>query len=211
MKRFKNIVILVLFWLLCGAPSCNDGGPQERLEDRLLSAKVDSIKKAFDIDIPGNRLLKSYEANAIQKLIDFADFLKIASDTSMEKNFRHQALEMAGKLFISTDIDTRNWSMTNHTNTMITLEQLLSKSQSLEMSYWLKPVNIEVNSPFRQENDSTFRGSLSFYLQPFAYDHPDQPGSNTTKRLIGVYALRKVKYFGEEQLKVWEVYLGDIK
>jgi len=210
MKRIINIFLLALIWILCGAPNCNDGGSaRERYEKNLVEKSMDSLKKAFEFDIPDARQLKAYEETACQKLADFADYLKIASDSTKDMVFRKQAAEMAGKLFISRDIDTRNWSKAYHVIDLNTLEQLLAKSLSQGMSCWLQPVQIVVSPPLKQENDSTFKGKLSFYQQIMPYTNLDQRVANPGKLEIDFYALRKVKPFGETKLKVWEVYLGD--
>lgn len=211
MKWVSNIFILILIYLICSARSCtNEGNMNELNEEKLLSASKVSIKQAFEVDSPGDQLLKAYEATARQKLTDFADYLKIASDSSMDMTFRKQALEMAGKLFISGETDTRKWNKAYPGPNLNTLEQLLEKSLSQGMPCWVQPSQINVNTPLTWKNDSTFTGSLSFYQQCILFDNPDPLGSISSMLVIDIYALKKVKFFGKEHLSIWEVYLGDI-
>ncbi len=211
MKWIINIFFLTLMWIIFGSPSCSDGGgARERYEQKRIAASVDSIKQTFEIDIPDARMLRAYEETAGKKLSDFADYLKIASDSTKDMVFRKQAAEMAGKLFISRDIDTRNWSKACDVTDLNTLEQLLAKSLSHGIPNCLIPIQVEVSSQLEQQNDSSFKGRLSFYLQAISYTNPGQRVANAGKLEIDFYALRKVKPFGETKLKVWEVYLGDI-
>jgi hypothetical protein len=202
---------MALMWIIFGAPSCSEsGGARERYEQKHIAESVDSIKQMFEVDIPDAWMLNAYEETAGQKLSDFADYLKIASDSTKDMIFRTQAAEMAGKLFISGDINIRNWNKSYPDNTINTLKELLAKSLSQGMSSWLQPYEINVSLPLNQQNDSSFKGRLSFYLTSINYLNPDQTTPNAGKLEIDFYALRKVKPFGETKLKVWEVYLGDI-
>jgi hypothetical protein len=211
MKWITNIFILILIYLICSARSCNeDGNMKELNEEKLLSASKDSIKKVFEVDSPTDQLLVAYEATAKQKLTDFADYLKITSDSSMDIRFRQQAVEMAVNLFVSREIDTRNWSKAYPEPNLYNLEQLLERSLSQGMSCWFKPLQINVKAPLTLENDSTFTGALSFCQQCLPFDKPNLPGSISSMLVIDIYALKKVKSFGKEHLRIWEVYLGDI-
>jgi len=210
MKWIINIFLLALMWIIFGAPSCSDDGGRAKYEQKRITASVDSIKQTFEVDIPDARMLRAYEETAGQKLSDFADYLKIASDSTKDMVFRKQAADMAGKLFMSRYIDTRNWSKAYDVTDLNTLEQLLAKSLSHGMPNSLIPTQVKVSSQLEQQNDSSFKGRLSFYQQSFPYTNPDQRVANTVKLEIDFYALRKVKPFGETKLRIWEVYLGDI-
>ena len=139
----------------------------------LLSASKDSIKQVSEIDSPSDQNLKGYETTAILKLHDFADYLKIASDSSMDLTFRKQAAEMAAKLFIPGEIDTRNWSKIYNEQDLNTLDKLLEKSLKQGRSCWIQPDQINVLKPLTQKNDSTFKGRLSFNYNYMPYGKPN--------------------------------------
>ncbi len=210
MKWF-TIFVLILIWLVCSARSCSEGGnPKERYERKILSVAIDSVKQAFDVNTPGDQLLSAYEAAAIQKLMDFADYMKIATDNTVDKSFRMQASHMARNLFISTETDTRAWYKA-FAGDKKSKPGLLPDEVFPAESFWRRPVEINVSSPLKQENDSTFKGSLTFYQQNIPFTRPDQSIDIPVKLSIDMYATRKLKSFGDEQLKVWDVYLGDIR
>jgi hypothetical protein len=210
MKWIGNIFILTLIWIICGARSCNENDNlKEQREKKLLSASKDSIKQSSEIDSPTNQNIRGFEATAILKLQDFADYLKIVSDSSMDLTFRKHASEMAGKLFISKQIDTRNWSKNYNEHDLNTLDKLLEKSLKQGRPCWIQPDQINVIKPSTQENDSSFKGRLSFNYNCIPFGKPDSVINKSGKLEIDFYALRKAKSFGKEQLRVWEVYLGN--
>ncbi len=211
MKLISNLFLLALIWLICGARSCNENDNlREQRERELLSASKDSIKDAFELSSPSDQQLKTFENTAIQKLTDFADYMKIASDSSVDGTFRKQAAEMAGKLFISGGVNTRIWSSMYYENDISTLDKLIGTSLEKGMPYYNEPIGITVNKSLTIKNDSTYAGKLTFYLQSAHFDGFKAPVSTPEKRKIDIYAIKKTKQFGKAQIKVWEVYLGNM-
>jgi hypothetical protein len=211
MKRIGYIFLLSLIWIICGSRSCGDGESlKEQWEKKHLIASRDSIKQAFEIDIPNDQLLKAFEVKAIQKLSDFADYLKIASDSSLDATFRQQAALMAAKLFIPGEINTRKWGKIYDENDLTTLDKLLNESQKQGMHCWVQPIQIVTITPLTRENDSTFKGMLSFYQRCILFSKPGSSEIKSGKLLIDMYAVKRIKPFGNEKLCIWEVYLGDM-
>ncbi len=52
-----------------------------------------------------NQLLRAYEVTAAQRFNDFADYLRIISDTTLDLKFRQHAAELVKGLFISDKIE----------------------------------------------------------------------------------------------------------
>jgi hypothetical protein len=210
MKWIGNIFILTLIWIICGARSCNENDNlKEQREKDLLSSSKDSIKQVSEIDSPTDQNLKGYETTAVLKLQDFADYLKIVSDSSMDLTFRKQAAEMALKLFIPGEIDTRNLSKVYQGQDFNMLDKLLEEILKQGSSSWIQPDQINVIKPLTQENDSSFKGRLSFIYNCIPFGKPNSAQGKSGKLVIDFYALRKAKSFGKEQLRIWEVYLGN--
>jgi hypothetical protein len=184
---------------------------RELNEEKLIVALKDSVRIVFETDSIGDTFIRAYEETARRKLIDFADYLKIVSDTSLDKEFRKQAAEMVSKIFISGEVKIVNWNIINSKSGINTLEQLLDKSLSEGMISWIEPFKINVRKPLILLNDSALVGSLSFYQRriPFV----DEISSDTIDKMffIDIYTLKKVKSFDKEQFRIWEVFLGDIK
>ena len=212
MKRISNIFSFLLIWLLCSADGCNDGATMaEGSEERQISTMKDSVRAVFEAETPGDNLLKAYEETAKQKLIDFADYLKIVSDSSVNNVFRAQAAEMARKIFISGSADITYWNRYSSASGRITVDSLLGNSLSNMMTSYIQPVQVIIQKSLKMENDTVYEGNLSFYPQRNFFIKNDSSEAGNEMLVIDIYTFRKLKPFGKEILSVWEVCLGDIK
>ena len=97
-KIFKISTIIFVLFVLC-APSCEDEQETANREEALLSKTKKNILKEFETDYLDEASLFAYEVKAKQKLSDFADYLRIMTDTSLDMSFRIKAGEMIKKLF----------------------------------------------------------------------------------------------------------------
>ena len=117
------------------------------------------------------------------KFRDFTDYYRIASDTSTAEIFRAQARKMILSSFLAAkDIPDM---------TPFTLGSL------------------EVGEPFHQINDTLYEGFLHFIAVPVRSSLGDlinHPASGKA----GIFLSRHPKSFGNDTLKVWDVYLGEI-
>ncbi|HUX57379.1 MAG TPA: hypothetical protein VMV77_10420 [Bacteroidales bacterium] len=212
MKRIAYIFFLILIYLICSAKGCTeDENMKELREEKLIVALKDSVRSVFETDSVSDQFMRAYEETARQKLIDFADYMKIVSDTSLDIKFRQQAVDMVSKLFISRGINIRNWDKIYSRPGFNTFEQLLENSLSQGMTFWVQPVQINVKTPLTRQNDSTLAGTLSFYQRRIPFDNQIPADSINKMLVIDIYTLKKVKYFDKEELRIWEVFLGDIE
>lgn len=178
-------------------------------EENSLIASKDSIRKAFEVDPLSNDLLRGYEETAKQKLSDYADYMKIVSDVSLDMTFRHQAGEMVKRLFVSGDIDTRNWNKQYSQTEPSSLNELLEKSLLQGIPNWVQPEQISVLKPLTAGNDSTYTGKLSFYQKFIPFDIQKSQVTVSEMSGVDIYVIKKVKSFGSESLIMWEVNLGN--
>jgi hypothetical protein len=212
MKWISNIFSFLLIWLICNANGCNDGeNIAERREESQISIMKDSVRAVFEAGTPGDNLLKAYEETAKQRLIDFADYLKIVSDSSVNNVFRAQAAEMARKIFISGSTDITDWNRYTSASGRITVDSLLSNSLSNRIATYIQPVQISIQKSLKIKNDTLYEGNLSFYPQRNFFEKNDFSETGKEMLVIDIYAVRKLKSFGKENLSLWEVCLGDIK
>ena len=211
MKWIRYIWILIMIYLVCSARTCteDEDAAAKREEQYILNLK-DSVKHVFMSDSLPDQLLKAYEITAIEKLNDFADYMKIISDTTLDLRFRQHAAELVRDLFVSGEIDLQNWSKVYPEPGLYTLELLLSHCLSEGISCWIRPLQINVSNPFTRENDSTFTGALSFYQDRHLFREKEPSDKVSRKLTIDIYIIRKVKTFGDLQFRVWDVCLGDI-
>jgi hypothetical protein len=212
MKRSSCILIPILIFFVCGAGTCTEENNwKEAREERLIAATKDSIRLAFETDYLKDDQIMAYEETAKQKLSDFADYLKIVSDTSLGIVFRRQAAQMAEKIFIHGNIYLREWNKAYPGNPPDSLNELIRYSLSYGISLWIKPEQIKVMTPLTLRNDSTYAGVLSFIQQCLPVYNREPGLAVAGRRVIEIIALKRIKTFGKEQLSIWTLYLGDIK
>jgi hypothetical protein len=212
MKRTNLILILVMTWLLCSSRTCSEDRSNMSAvnEANAMAAAKDSIRTVFAADHPDGELLKAYEETAVQKLSDFADYLKIVSDTSLNIKFREQAANMIRRLFVRGETDVRTWTKAYSENDLPTLNEMLTKGLSRGFTLWIQPEQVILKVPLAVGDDSTYTGSLSFYPRCLPFDNR-KPVSQISRMIsIEILVIRKEKSFGDESLMVWEVYLGKI-
>jgi hypothetical protein len=204
-------LILMLIWFFSGARSCtDDGNIRLQNEEQLLSESRDSIRQAFEVETPDDKLLRAFETIAKQKLIDLTDYLKIASDSSLDTIFRIQAIEMAGNLFIYSRVDTMKHDKANLLTKLRILNKLTGKDLFSVMPCTADPDQIILKTPLTLKNDSTFTGRLSYYQKCNPSYNTDLQETLVKTVSVDFYALKVVKSFGKERFHLWEVYLGDI-
>jgi hypothetical protein len=201
----------MLIWFFSGARSCtDDGNIRLQNEEQLLSVSKDSIKQAFEVETPDDKLLRAFETIAKQKLIDLTDYLKIASDSSLDTIFRNQAIEMAGDLFIDSRTSSGKSDNAYLLTKLRTLNKLTGKDLFSEMPCTFDTGQIILKRPLAFKNDSTFTGRLSYSQKCNPSNNTDLPETPVEIVSVDFYALKVVKSFGKEQFHLWEVYLGDI-
>jgi hypothetical protein len=211
MSWIKYILIFIAIYLICSARTCTeDEEAAAKREEQDIIKLIECVETVFTSDTLSDDLLRGYEINAINKLNDFGDYLKIVSDTTLELKFRQHAAELTRNLFIPGEIELNNWSKAYPAPALNTLEFLLEYSLSEGISCWLMPLQINVSTPFILKNDSTFSGALNFKQDCISLNKREISGSVSGKLIIDIYLIKQPKQFGDEKLNVWKVYLGDI-
>ncbi|MFH0842203.1 MAG: hypothetical protein V1903_06240 [Bacteroidota bacterium] len=212
MKLFKYIWILIVIYISASARTCveDEDAAAFREEQSVIEMK-DSIRNVFMSDSISDLLLKAYEITAREKLIDFADYLKIAADTTLDPEFRQHSFEMAGSLFITKEPIITAWYKGYSMNTENTGETKRYVLTSLNTDFWAMPEKIEISNALIRENDSTYSGRLSFYQKWLPFFDSLSPADISGPLTIDFYLIKTRKSFSGQQLKVWDVFLASIK
>ena len=212
MSWIKYILIFIMIYVVCSARTCNeDEDVAARREEQNIMNLKDSVVFIFMSDSLNDLLLRAFEVSAAGKLNDFADYLKIISDTTIDLNFRQHAADLVKELFVTDKIKFHYQGRARPESGFNTLELLLSQSISGRSSYLINPIQISVSRQFEWENDSTYTGNLSFINRCVPFNDIDKTKTESRKLMIDIYLIKKNRSFGKDQIKVWEVYLGDIR
>ncbi|MCU0461433.1 MAG: hypothetical protein MUF36_05385 [Bacteroidales bacterium] len=212
MKWLKYIWILLLIYLVCAARTCNeDEEAAATREEQQVERLIESIEMAFTTETLTDSILRAYETTARDKLYDFADYLKIASDTSLDLKFRKQAAESIRNLFIPGQIKLLNWSKYYHAKGQNSLDLLIEQSLSGGISGWIQPSQIKIKYPFNMLNDSIYKGGISFNPVYFPVKQIKESEKGSAEFNIDVFLIRENKSFGDKKLRIWEVYFGNLE
>jgi hypothetical protein len=213
MRRLVQIGIVLFVFMLFGAPSCNDHeqGSAGRKQKALDSA-MDSLRESFGSDQLSAASLEAFEVSASQKLSDFADYLRIMGDTTLNPSFKEKAKEMVRDLFLSENVRFRLVKGVKAKEEVLTLKQLLSAGDDqIVLSSNLIFDSVKVSQHFQRADDTTYTGWLNFTLRCTETSLSGKEITCITGNAIDIFILKRNKIFGNDTLNIWKVYLGDLR
>lgn len=205
-KILKISFLLIALSFLC-APSCNDEQEAINREEEILNSARNDIKKEFESDYLDEAALFAHEAAAIQKLIDFSDYIKVLADTSLGLSFREKAGEMIANSFQSKNILIRLNQDKESPQNEISIQLLISTG--LENKLFIPSFHfdsIRVQEALKRMGNSTYEGKITC-IQSFTHSYP----AEKVTRTIEIFVSKKDKLFGSDTLKVWQSSLGEIR
>jgi len=211
MKGLNSILILIIIYLTCSARTCTeDEESNARKEENYISNLKNDVKEVFTSDSLSEQFLSAYEITASDMLNDFADYLKIISDTTLDPIFRQKSAELVKNLFVSDKTVLSKWSRNYPEPGLYTLDKLLEYLLSEGTLVSIEPLEIRSIAPFALKNDSTWIGMLKCNLEYFPLNKKDTSKILDRDIYVNIFLNKRVRYFGQDEIKVWQVYLGDI-
>lgn len=208
MKRLLEIAVLILIWLVAGAPGCGKSRLEEIREQRIAEIN-DSIRLQLGSNSVSHSVLEHYETVAIQKVKDLSDYWTIVSDTSADSIFRLQAAKMVKSLFVSD-------------STLIALPvNGIQYNVKRSVSVWIKNAlgnqdevgnfvteTVVVNQKFALCEDSVYRATIHFTTLP--YWGNSKAHLQQKEYSCEVVVARMQKILGGKPSRIWTVALGEI-
>lgn len=209
MNKILKILGLANVILLLCAPSCGDEQEMANREDSALIESRENIREEFETDYLTESSLAAYEVTAKQKLSDFADYLRIVTDTTIDRSFRQQAGEMISGIFISDSVLIQK--MIGEDSKDLNVSQLIIDGLENKLAVPLFSLDsIRIHEPLHRTGNNAYAGTIRF-SQNFIFHEQSQVIQSTISRLAGFYLLKEEKAFGTDTLNVWSVRLGDIR
>ncbi|MBC8315982.1 MAG: hypothetical protein ISR57_03665 [Bacteroidales bacterium] len=188
-KRYLIIPGLLFAFILFSAKSCEeDTEENRRLEEAEYKEAVDRVKDEFEADFLREESLFVFEQKAKQNLKDFADYMNIANDTSLDSAFRNQAKAMTNELFYL-----------RHT-------PVISRYPTFKLFI----DSIHVIQPLQRTGDSEYQGILGFREGVTRVSGQGAITSFISLKKVEILAIKSDKLFGTDTLKIWKVYLGKL-
>lgn len=213
MRKWILIFLVPAVYLLLCSKSCDSGHMDDAaLQKKKLNKTRDLIITEAESETLSDQSLRAYEANAKQKLNDFADFLSIYYDQNIDSAMKKQAGNMIVKLFTSEEITIPPFIPgVRWTGNPILTDLLKNDNLPEYKSIKILIDSIAVRDPLRYSGESLYKGTLTFSTRVISYSSSDSLVSEKIKMETEILAKKVNKTFGNESLRVWGVFLGSMK
>jgi hypothetical protein len=213
MRKYLIISVSLLAFLIFSSKKCDSPENEDAArEEMAFNAYLDSINKGFEADHPSTQALQAFEVKAKQKLVDFADYLQIYMDKSLDESFKDHARQMIRDLFISDSI-LINLQVSDELKeknvTIMDFLKVVSASGSVTPAVIID--SIEISEPLQKVSDSKYAGSLKFSLQFKGSASQDISRTESNNNTVEIIAAKIKKQFGRDTMQLWQVFLGDIR
>lgn len=211
-RYLKLAAILVLFFLFSSRSCEEDDAELARQEQEELNNALNDVKVHFQANYLSEETRIAFEAGAIQKLRELADYFNIISDTSLEPSFRMQAAEMFSSLFIDPKIDIRLSMPGQPGETKARASEWIETALDGACSSTLLFIDsIQVASPLQRLGENEYKGMLQFRQGVSTRGLNIEAELTSAHKIVVLHVVKKRKKFGDEQLEVWQTYLGTIQ
>lgn len=165
------------------------------------------LEMQFTSEIPDEALLQAFADRAMQKVHDYVELLELVSDSNIAVNFRAEASQQIVALFTSSKVEIMEVNAGTGKHKKFRLIDFVTKLDIEQLGIQLDIVNTAFDSPFAKIGESEYQAILS-YVQT-TISRPGGP-ANTAKKQVVVHLKAESKAFGEEEVPVWTVRLGEI-
>ena len=207
MKRLIKLSGILLLSLMLKAESCSDGSEMTS-QEKYVDQKTRQIKSQFQAETLRDFELADFEKSSKQKLADFADYLKILTDSSLQQPFREKAAEMVQEIFISDSIIV---SICASPGKIIEygIGQLVQKGLNNEIgSVQIQYDSIRFEQSFQWNGLNHYFAEMSF-IQRTSGPDDDQSLKRSMKGKMNARIIKENKIFGSDTLSIWVLKLVD--
>jgi hypothetical protein len=176
------------------APTCQEEPyPAVRRVQRL--EELDAAGNDLRSEVLSARNLRAFESRAMEKLVDYTDYLSIVYDKGAEQVFRELARENISQLFVGGTAPPA---------------PVLPQIQPARY-HSLKFIvdSVEIVKSLAKEPTETYRGTIRYTMQILGITASDTLQLDSSSREIEMVLQMGYKDFGDKSLLVWEVLLKD--
>ena len=195
-KSIKYLILLMASMLTLASPTCEDEVSSDnkvQLEQEALQA----ITEDFRTESLTKRNLDAFEYRALEKLMDYSDYLNIVYDQNLDEAFQYQASENIMDLF------------TGRSAPINPLPPRIDPGSYSSIKFLAD--SIEIIIPLEKQPTETYIGSMQYSLKILGITGSDTLNLDSSLHRMGMLLQMSLKDFGENSLLVWEVLLSDDK
>ena len=190
----KYSILLTVCFLVMAAPTCEDEIYQADTRNNQLE-RLEMVSDDFTSEAMSDTHLEAFEFKAIEKLMDYADYLGIIYSEGFAASFREQARQNITVFFNTSENAAAALSLENTAEGYNTYQVLID--------------SVEIINPLNRESDTRYTGSLR-YNEQILWIGPADTNILNQHKTIGIILQMDYKDFGENSLLVWEVLLAEI-
>jgi hypothetical protein len=212
MRNWLLIFLAFAAYLLLCSKSCDSGQKDDAQMQKTRLTKTRALIRAeAESETLSDQSLRAYEANARQKLNDFADYLSFYYNKNLDSAMRDQAKFMILSLFESEEVRIQPFFPEMGKTGMVKLSEIFGDEYLPEnTSTKILIDSMAVCEPLKYTGESVYTGTITFYCRVKSVSGNDTLVSERVKMEAEILAKRINKSFGADTLKVWSVFLGNI-
>ncbi len=189
MRKYFFLPVLLLAILLLTAERCADDSQDTLLkEEARLMEEIENIKVEFVSDYLKSESLFAFEKKAKQKLRDYADYVAIVNDNTLDTSFRKLAYQMMQDLFYHQEVPV----LSNTSEYLINIDSVKTKN------------------PLQRVSESKYIGELRFKMAITEIGIDDTLIIGPQWYSIKMIGKKTSSSFGSDTLQIWKVFLGDV-
>lgn len=184
---------------------------QSATPDMNTKAEADHLAYDFQRTVLSEAQLQLFERQAQQKVQDLFDYLSLLTDDSLDQELREYAHEQVLELFHDHTAKVPGLAIAtfsaDHLPEYLNLLQQNSRKEHIKITW--EVISLRQNQSFTPEN-LIYTGQIQANVRVEIRDKNHQPQMEEIEVLIDINLSFKTKSFGKDQLRVWEVFLGEI-
>ena len=194
-RLLKYSILLTFCFMVMAAPTCEDEIYQADTRRNQLE-RLEMVSDDFTSEALSDKHLEAFEFKAVEKLMDYADYLGIINSVGFAESFRQQAKQNITGYFSTSE------------NAKIAL---IPKSISGSYNSCIFLIDsVDIINPLHRETDTRFTGSMRYVEKILDAGPADTTLLSHSHKTIQIILQMDYKDFGENSLLVWEVLLGEI-
>ncbi len=194
-RLLKHIIPMAVCFTVMAAPTCeNERSKADYRQGRIY--RLEEISDELTAESLSGRNLEAFEFRAVEKLMDYADYMSIIYSEYNAASFREQARQNIGSYFNTGD------------DAEIALNP--GKIPGSYRSFIFRIDSVKISDPLQRQTDTRYVGRMEYVETILGSDPPDTSHIRRSRKTIEMVLRMDYKDFGEQSLLVWEVLLGEI-
>lgn len=210
MNKIPILVILISSLFFLAVDSCEGPDPAEQQSAKELTGQIiNTIEEGLEANSLTEEVKLAFQENAKRKLKEYADYVSIYSDKTIDSVFRNNIGEQIQRLFIGNEAVSHIHA--ENTKPQIQLFSLESPelSEESELDKLLLTVDsMEVKKFLEWYDETTYIGKLGFLQTVTGIRDGDSTIIDRSPRVCEIFVIRTKKVFVNGSQMTWKVYLG---